>query len=102
MAVDIASGKTVRITISKTINRAGARKTIERLFLKDKAIAKPIALRSRNFKELPKRRGGQIWTKRPNKVHPNLERGQAATIKTTPQALRDLNSVSTFVEVSPA
>lgn len=102
MAIDVAPGKTVRVTISKTITRDAARKTIQRLFLKDKSISKPILARSRNFIELPKRRGGCIWTKRPNKVHPNLDRGQAATFLATPQAIRDLNSVAAFVEVSPA
>jgi hypothetical protein len=99
MATELKSGQTVRVTINKSINRAAARKTIERLFMQDKSIAKPLATRSANFKELPKRRGGQIWTKRPNKVHPTLTRGAAATIKTTPQAIRDLNSVASFVEV---
>ncbi|HSU66665.1 MAG TPA: hypothetical protein VLJ39_07325 [Tepidisphaeraceae bacterium] len=102
MAIDAKTGETLRVTISKTINRASARKTIERLFLLDKAVAKPIATRSRNFKEMPKRRGGQIWTKRPNKVHPTLVPGAAATIKATPQRLRDLNSVQTFVAVQSA
>jgi len=99
MALELTPGKTVRVTVSKNINRASARKTIERLFMKDKAIVLPIKIRSRNFKELPKRRGGQIWTKRPNKVHCSVEKGAAATIKTTPQAIRDLNSVATFIEV---
>ena len=70
--------------------------------MKDKAVSGPISIRSRNFKELPKRRGGQIWTKRPNKVHPTLDRGAAATVKVTPQAIKDLNSVATFVEIKPA
>src|SRR5690242_5090504 len=91
-------GGTVRVTINKTPTRAAAVKTLERLFMMDKTIAKPIAQRSRNFKELPKRRGGQIWTKRPNKVHPELSRGKSATIKATPQHLRDLKSVEEFVE----
>jgi hypothetical protein len=99
MAIDVKSGQTVRVTISKNINRASARKTIERVFLLDKAVVRPIALRSRNFKELPKRRGGQIWTKRPNKVHPTLVPGAGATVKMTPQIIRDLNSVETFVQV---
>src|SRR4051794_31611611 len=64
MATDIKPGGTVRVTISKTPTRATARKTLERLFMGDRAIAGPIAVRSRNFKEMPKRRGGQIWTKR--------------------------------------
>jgi hypothetical protein len=100
MAINAKTGQTVRVTISKTINRASARKTLERLFMKDKAVSGPIATRSRNFKTLPKRRGGQIWTKYPNKVHPSLERGAAANVKITPQALRDLGSVEAFVEVA--
>ena len=99
MAIDVKSGQTVRVTISKHISRASAKKTIERLFMLDKTVSKPIERRSRNFKELPKRRGGQIWTKRPNKVHPTLIPGAAATIKATPQLIRDLNSVESFVQV---
>jgi hypothetical protein len=100
MAIDFKPGQTVRLTIHKSINRAAARKTIERLFMKDKAIVEPLDARAKNFIPLPKRRGGCIWTKRVNKVHPTLELGNQATIVTTPQALRDLNSVSDFVKVS--
>ena len=100
MAIDVKPGGTVRVTINKNINRAAARKTLERLFMSDKAVADPIAVRSRNFKELPKRRGGVIWTKRPNKVHPALEKGASATIRATPQHIRDLQSVEDFVDVA--
>ena len=99
MPLDLKPGQTVRVTISKNISRAAARKTLERLFLSDKAVSDPIETRSRNFKELPKRRGGCIWTKRPNKVHPGLQRGASANIKVTPQVVRDLKSVETFVQV---
>lgn len=102
MAIEAKPGQTLRVTISKNVNRAGAKKTLERLFMLDKSVSKPIERRSRNFKELPKRRGGVIWTKRPNKVHPDLTRGAAATIKATPQLLRDLNSVEAFVQVQPS
>ena len=100
MAIDLKPGKTVRVTISKHITRESARKTLERLFMKDKAVAGPIEKRSRNFIPLPKRRGGAIWTKRPNKVHPTLDRGAAATIRVTPQAVKDLRSVEDFIEVA--
>jgi len=99
MALNLETGKSVRVTISKTITREGARKTLERLFMRDKAIRSPIDQRSRNFKELPKRRGGCIWTKRPNKVHPDLDKGVSATVQTTPQSIRDLNSVEAFIEI---
>jgi hypothetical protein len=101
-SVPTTAGGTVRVTINKTISRQSARMTLERLFMMDKAVRRPIEVRARNFKELPKRRGGQIWTKRPNKVHPDLIKGAAATIKATPQHLRDLASVSDFVTVAKA
>jgi hypothetical protein len=102
MAIEAKPGSSVKVTISKAVTRESARTTLERLFMMDKSIAKPIEARSRNFKELPKRRGGQIWTKRPNKVHPVLGKGVTATIKATPQHLRDLASVADFVQVSNA
>ncbi len=100
MALDVKTNQTVKVTISKSINRASARKTIERLFMKDKSVAAPLEARSANFIPLPKRRGGQIWTKRPNKVHLLLNKGDAATVVATPQAMRDLNSVADFVEAA--
>jgi hypothetical protein len=102
MASDIKPGGSVRVTINKNISRQSARKTLERLFMMDRQFAGPIAARSANFKDLPKRRGGCIWTKRANKLHPGLERGSSATIKATPQHLRDLKSVNDFVEVKQA
>ena len=99
MALDLKPGATVRVTINKTIKREAARKTLERLFMRDKAVRGPIDARSKNFKEQPKRRGGQIWTKRPNKVHPTLIPGVAANVKVTPQAIKDLNSVADFISV---
>lgn len=100
MAIDLKPGTTVRVTINKNITRASAVKTLERLFMKDKAISGPIEKRSRNFVEIPGRRGGRIWTKRPNKVHPTLGRGTVATIKVTPQTVKDLRSVESFIEVN--
>ena len=102
MPFDYKPGTAVRVTINKHINRDSARKTLERLFMTDKAVAKPIAIRERNFKALPKRRGGRISTKYPDKVHPKMERGAAATIKVTPQALKDLASGEPFVQVEQA
>jgi hypothetical protein len=100
MAFDYKPGTALKVTINKTIPREAARKTLERLFLNDDAIAGPIAAREKNFRDKPKRRGGRIWTKRPNKVHPKLDRGVAATIKATPQVLKDLGSVADLVDVT--
>jgi hypothetical protein len=102
MDTQVKPGGDVRVSINKQITRAGARKTIERLFMTDKAFRAPLDARSGNFKEIPKRRGGCIWTKRVNKLHPELIKGVSATIKATPQHLRDLKSVHDFVVVTAA
>jgi hypothetical protein len=100
MAIDAKPGQNIRVTIKKTLNRASARKTLERLFLTDKAVSGPLDARSVNFIPLPKRRGGCIWTKRVNKIHPELARGDSASIKVNAQVLKDLGSVESFVEVA--
>lgn len=100
MAIEAKPGQTLQVTIKKSVNRESARKTLWRLFMSDKVAAAPLKARTANFIPLPKRRGGCIWTKRPNKVHPSLSRGDVANIKATPQALKDLNSVAAFVEVA--
>jgi len=102
MAIEFKPGQTVRVTIKKAVNRAAARKTLERMFMLDKSFAAPITDRSANFFEKPKRRGGCIWTKRCNKVHPALNKGEAANVKVTAQTLSDLNSVADFIEVAKA
>lgn len=100
MPFEFKAGTSLKVTISKSIKRESARKTLERLFMNDKAISGPIDAREKNFKDKPKRRGGRIWTKRPNKVHPNLVKGTVATLKATPQLLKDLGSVEDLVQVS--
>jgi hypothetical protein len=93
----IKAGGTVSVKITKHIGRESAQKTLERLFMKDKTLARPLAIRAKNFKDKPKRRGGRIWTKRPNKLHLELKQGTQATILATPQNIRDLNSVAAFI-----
>ncbi len=99
MAVTAKPGSNFQVTIVKKITRAQAATTIERLFMADKAIRGPIEAREKNFKPIPKRRGGRIWTKWPNKVHPNLVQGVSATIPASAQFAKDLASVADFVEV---
>ena len=101
-AVASKTQKKIKVTIHKSITRASAAKTIERLFRQDKAQCAAVDAREANFIELPKRRGGCIWTKRPNKVHLELHTGSSAIIRQTPQTLKDLKSVDSFVTVANA
>lgn len=100
--MDFKAGQSVKVTISKSVQRDGARKTLERLFMKDKVYAAPIDARTACFGDRPKRRGGRIWTKHANKIHPALNKGEAATLVVTAQVARDLASVKDLVEVSAA
>lgn len=102
MGLSAIPGGKFRVTIKKTITRESAYKTLARLFNSDPAIRGPIEKRAANHQDKPKRRGGRIWTKRPNKVQVQLLAGASATIKATSQHVRDLASVSDFVEVAKA
>lgn len=100
--MDYKAGQVVKVTITKGIRRDAARKTLERLFMKDHAISGPIDKRKANFAPKPKRRGGRIWTKYPNKLHPVLGKGVGATLKLTEQVAKDLDSVADLIEIVAA
>ncbi|MEM6562291.1 MAG: hypothetical protein AAF656_11875 [Planctomycetota bacterium] len=101
MALDLTPDPStnVKVTVSSLIKRDSARKTIERLFMSDDAFRKPLDLRSRGFKDKPKRRGGRIYTKYARKVHPDLTVGSTATVPATAQFVKDLQSVEQYVSV---
>ena len=100
--IEAKAGQSLKVTISRSVSRASAQKTLERIFMLDKAVSTPLDDRSRNFIPLPKRRGGCVWTKRVNKIHPEIVTGASATITATSQLVRDLNSVASFVKVQKA
>jgi hypothetical protein len=92
-------GQTLSVKIVKTPAREAARKTLERLFMRDGEYRAPIDARAARHTDRPKRRGGRIYTKYTRKVHPTLEVGHTAKIPATSQYVRDLRSVGEFVEV---
>lgn len=100
--MDLKPGQMVKVTIAKPVRSAAARKTLERLFMKDAGIAGPLEARSANFYDKPKRRGGCIWTKYDSKLHPKLNKGVVANLKVTMQVIADLNSVKDLVQLSAA
>jgi hypothetical protein len=100
MSLTAKPGGKFKVTIKGAVKRDAARKTLTRLFMRDKTVAAPLEARSANFKAKPKRRGGRIWTKWPNKIHLTLKTGLTATLPATGQYARDLNSVAEFVDVT--
>ena len=95
----IKPGDTYTVTVNKNVTRAGARKTLERLFMSDNEFRAPIDARAANHSDRPKRRGGRIYTKYARKVHPEIVPGKTATVRATAQHVRDLKSVASFVDV---
>jgi len=102
MALAAIPGGKFKVTITHQITRETAQKTLERLFMQCKDASAEVKNRTANFEAKPKRRGGRIWTKYPNKLHLDLKEGTVATIKATPQHVKDLASVSQFVSVENA
>lgn len=104
MALDItpAVDSNLKVTVSTLIKRESARKTITRLFMSDSEFRKPLDLRSRGFKDKPKRRGGRIYTKYARKLQPVLTVGSTATIPATAQFVKDVKSVEQYVTVEQA
>lgn len=92
-------GKTFNVTITRTLTRESARKTLARLFMSDGEFRAPIDARAARHSDRPKRRGGRIYTKYARKVRPQLVKGSTASIKATPQHVKDLQSVASFVDV---
>jgi len=99
MALTAQPGGKFQVTITKAPTRHTAAATLERLFMRDKAVRAPLEARAKNFQAKPKRRGGRIWTKYPNKLHPTLTVGRSATLLATAQYAKDLDSVAEFVDV---
>ena len=100
MSLKAKPGSKFQVTISKALTRDAAYTTLERLSMRDKEFAAPLEARAANFKAKPKRRGGRIWTKWPNKIHPKLVEGVKFSDPATAQYAKDLNSVADFVKVA--
>lgn len=108
MAIDtdkITPGQQVRVEIVKRPTNAAALKTIQRLLGKDPQIAKNDEVatnrRRRGFKTKP--RGGRPWNLYKSRlplVHGEV--GEAGTLKATVDVIRDLGSVSKFVQITAA
>lgn len=103
--MDIAPGSKVNVKVVKHPTSQSARKTLVRLLSKDaehKAEQKLMAkTRAKHYS--PRRRGGRLYGGQMRKImRVHGEMGESGTIVATMDVLRDLISVSRFVEVSAA
>jgi hypothetical protein len=101
----IAPGSKVSVKVTKKPTNAAAAKTLVRLLSKDRAHkANTERLRKARVKHFSQnRRGGRFWDVNVVKQHPlDGSIGESGTITATLDVLRDLASVSRFVEVTKA
>ena len=99
----IKPGSQVQVKIVAHPSNTSARKTLVRLLSKDEAHStenKRLA-RIRRKMYSPRRRGGRLYSGRMPKLRRvKGEPGESGTILATMDVIRDLGSVSRFVEVS--
>ncbi|WP_428386492.1 hypothetical protein [Mucisphaera sp.] len=105
MSDAIAPGTQVVVKIKMQPTNEAARKTLVRVLNKDAANAEHVKRqrRARDRHNRDTNRGGRIWVARiPKKQHVRCLPGEQGTVLATVDVLRDLASVSRFVDVTPA
>jgi hypothetical protein len=101
--MDIAPGTTVCVEITAPPTAAAARKTLTRVACKDPAVARQIRARKQQRPSLETwQRGGRMWRHRMKSRPPvSLNAGAKYTLRATLDVIRDLESVGSWVKVSP-
>ncbi len=103
MLDDIQPGTTVQVTVVKNPTNEAAAKTLVRLLYKDahnQALNHHLR-KVRASQYQPRPRGGRMYGGQMVKLHPvQAKPGQAGKIRATVDVLRDLKSVSRFIEVA--
>lgn len=105
MAIEATPGKKIKVTIKQTPRSESAAKTLSRVFGRGVGARKVRATRTRvrTGKMWQHQRGGRPWTVRPKA--PRLfqpEKGDTCELLATTALIRDLESVSRFVDVKSA
>jgi len=103
MSIEVQPGTQVRVTLTADPTNEAAAKTLSRVFAADSANRKARLARKRLRRNNmdPRRRGGRIWMVRPKAprlYQPN--KGDACNLRATTSLIRDLQSVSRFVNVA--
>lgn len=102
--MDIAPGTKIRVEITATPRSEAARKTLTRVCSKDPRAVRQGRWRKQHRPSLRKsRRGGRMWEHRmKSRVPVQLTPGSSYTLHGSADVLRDLQSVSRWVAVTPA
>ena len=96
--MDIQPGKSVTVTVTRTIISEAAQKTLARIFMKDESIAKSRNTEPKKVRLIP--RAGRLWAHRPRGTSNRVPTvGDSATLSPTIDVVRDLESVARYIEI---
>lgn len=101
--MDVKPGTTVTVEIKNTPRNAAARKTLCRICRKDPTVAARQRRQQRHRPSLRlKRRGGRLWAHRMRSLAGvALAPGCRYAVRATVDIIRDLQSVSRWIHVTP-
>lgn len=104
MSIDVQPGSNISVTVTANPTNQAAAKTLSRVFASDPANRKQRAQRKKLRTNMMdgRQRGGRIWMVRPKA--PRLfqpKKGDACQLFATSALIRDLRSVSRFIEIKP-
>lgn len=97
--MDIQPGSRVKVMVKSTLKTTRARKTLARLFIKDRAVRK--VRRTQPKPVISSRRAGRLWHNRPegSNLRPPAV-GDSANIVATVDVIQDLQSVAKYIDVN--
>lgn len=103
MAAEIKPGQWVNVKVTSRPRAAAGRKTLVRLFEQDPEVRRERTRLSKSRPPRDTRRGGRIWICRPPRLEiVKTEPGASYRIFASVSVLRDLKSVESCVQISPA
>ncbi|HOB73241.1 MAG TPA: hypothetical protein PKG54_01830 [Phycisphaerae bacterium] len=103
MATEVKPGQWVNVKVVSRPRAAARIKTLTRLFMQDPAVKKERARKSKSRPIGEHRRGGRMWKDRPIQLaSAPITPGATYRIFASVDVLKDLKSVASNVEVTPA
>src|SRR5438046_1110476 len=103
MASAIEAGQWVNVTVKRRLRAAAQVKTLTRLFEKDPVVKKERTRLKSSRIVREHRRGGRMWSDRPPRLQVvSTAPGARHRIFASLDVLRDLESLGTCVDITPA
>jgi hypothetical protein len=102
-ATQVKPGQWINVKVLSSPKNEAGKKTMRRLFEKDNSLRQERKRLKRSRPPVPRIRAGRIWTNRPPRLEVvDFQPGATYKIFGSVDVMRDLQSISDLVEVSPS